>query len=104
MVSAPSTTSITIQVFQRLLFLHPSSPGEPSEDPLLQGTVTLSLPKSRKVQNIVVKVKATCDIVSLFIVTNALIDGLNASELRQLLTWMWIGIVLTVSTSKAMGD
>ncbi|ORY81213.1 hypothetical protein BCR35DRAFT_304059 [Leucosporidium creatinivorum] len=54
--------TLNVTLAEELLFLRPSPPGEPSEDPVLEGTVILYLPKKRVLNNLTVRLLGRQDI------------------------------------------
>ncbi|SCV74378.1 BQ2448_6810 [Microbotryum intermedium] len=54
--------TLEVHLAEDLLFLHPAAPDEISDDPVVQGTVTLYLPKKRNLTHLAVKLTGRQDI------------------------------------------
>lgn len=48
---------LTVELNEDTVFLHPSSDGNPSDDPFLRGTLTLSLSAPRRITRLRVQLK-----------------------------------------------
>ncbi|ORY91747.1 hypothetical protein BCR35DRAFT_349523 [Leucosporidium creatinivorum] len=57
-----SKPSIKVTLEQEMIFVRPSPSATPSDDPLLRGTVVLSLPKRRAIRAIRIKLEALSDV------------------------------------------
>ncbi|KAK4049122.1 hypothetical protein OIO90_005592 [Microbotryomycetes sp. JL221] len=53
---------LDIKLDESVLFLHPAPPDQPAQDPIVQGTVTLRLPKKRTLNHLTVRLVGRQDI------------------------------------------
>lgn len=57
-----SSPSIKLTISEETVFLHPMLLNEPSEDPMVNGLITLFVPKARKLTSLVVRLVGQQDI------------------------------------------